>query len=184
MSLQTNISNVIVRIATEFKAQKTLINGNAANLSALTTTTKANLVAAINEVLEVAKAATGGEPGMTEGQVQTLIDNSVASLVGGSGAALDTLKELADALGGDANFSTTITNLIATKANDADVVKLTGNQTIAGVKTFSAAPAVPDGSFTQAKVTGLTAALAAKADAAAVGDTDANFVPIFESGLV
>ena len=29
------------------------------------------------------------------------------------------------------------------KANDADVVKLTGNQTIAGTKTFSSAPVVP-----------------------------------------
>ena len=36
-------------------------------------------------------------------------------------AALDTLDELAAALGADANFATTVTNSIATKANSADV---------------------------------------------------------------
>lgn len=39
-------------------------------------------------------------------QVKTAIDN----VVGSAPEALDTLKELSDALGGDANFSTTITN--------------------------------------------------------------------------
>lgn len=48
------------------------------------------------------------------------------------------------------------------KAADSAVVKLTGNQTVAGTKTFSAAPVVPDASFTQAKVSGLVAALAGK----------------------
>ena len=47
----------------------------------------------------------------TESYVGTQISNLVAS----SPAALDTLNELAVALGNDANFSTTITNLIATK---------------------------------------------------------------------
>lgn len=44
---------------------------------------------------------------------------------------------------------------------NAQAVKLTGAQTIAGVKTFSAAPVVPDSSFTIAKTTGLQAALSA-----------------------
>jgi hypothetical protein len=38
-------------------------------------------------------------------------------------------------------------------------VKLTGAQTVAGVKTFSSAPVVPDDSFVQAKVVGLVTAL-------------------------
>lgn len=45
------------------------------------------------------------------------------------------------------------------KAADSAVVKLTGNQTVAGVKTFSSSPVVPDGSFTVAKTTGLPTAL-------------------------
>lgn len=39
--------------------------------------------------------------------------------------------------------------------SDPDAVKLTGNQTIAGIKTFTSAPVVPDGSFAAAKTTGL-----------------------------
>ena len=43
------------------------------------------------------------------------VDNAVAGLVDSSPGALDTLNELAAALGDDADFSTTITNSIATK---------------------------------------------------------------------
>ena len=46
---------------------------------------------------------------------QTDIDNSVAGLVDSAPAALDTLNELAEALGDDANFSTTVTNSIGEK---------------------------------------------------------------------
>ena len=48
----------------------------------------------------------------TTGYVTTAIENLVASAPG----TLDTLNELAAALGDDANFSTTITNSIATKS--------------------------------------------------------------------
>lgn len=44
---------------------------------------------------------------------------------------------------------------IAAKADDNAVVKLAGAQTVAGVKTFSSAPVVPDASFAIAKVSGL-----------------------------
>lgn len=50
MSLVTNVSDLATRISTEVKALRTLINGNQTDLSALTTTAKTNLVAAINEV--------------------------------------------------------------------------------------------------------------------------------------
>lgn len=46
----------------------------------------------------------------------TYVDNRFDNLVGAAPAALDTLNELADALGDDANFSTTVTNSLATKA--------------------------------------------------------------------
>lgn len=44
------------------------------------------------------------------------VSSAVAALVNSSPAALDTLGELATALGNDANFSTTVTNAIAGKA--------------------------------------------------------------------
>jgi hypothetical protein len=74
--------------------------------------------------------------------------------------------QLAGDLGGTA-MAPTVPGL-ADKADDADVVHLTGNETIAGTKTFSSAPSVPDGSFAQAKVVNLTTDLAAKADASAL----------------
>jgi len=47
--------------------------------------------------------------------LKTYVDTSVSNLVNAAPAALDTLKELATALGNDANFSTTVTTLIGTK---------------------------------------------------------------------
>ena len=47
--------------------------------------------------------------------VKAYVDTEVAGLVDGSPAALDTLNELAAALGDDANFSTTVTDSIGTK---------------------------------------------------------------------
>lgn len=46
--------------------------------------------------------------GMTADQVAQAIKKAVDDLVNGSGTALDTLKELADALGNDPNFATTV----------------------------------------------------------------------------
>lgn len=48
---------------------------------------------------------------------QAYVATKIAELVDSSPAALDTLNELAAALGDDPNFATTITNLIAQKAN-------------------------------------------------------------------
>lgn len=57
---------------------------------------------------------------------------------------------------------TSLSEDIARLAQAAGDVSLTGNQTVAGVKTFLSAPVVPDGSFTQAKVVNLTTDLATK----------------------
>jgi hypothetical protein len=39
--------------------------------------------------------------------------------------------------------TSTVNSALALKANDADVVKLTGNQTVAGIKSFSSSPIIP-----------------------------------------
>lgn len=52
---------------------------------------------------------------------QTYVNNSIANLISSAPSTLDTLYELANALGNDANFSTTVTNLIGNKANASDV---------------------------------------------------------------
>lgn len=69
--------------------------------------------------------------------------SAIAALVDSAPGTLNTLNELAAALGDDPNLATTLTNAIAAKAADADVVHDNGNETIAGVKTFSSSPIVP-----------------------------------------
>lgn len=49
----------------------------------------------------------------TSAEAQAKVDAAVAALVNSAPAALNTLKELSDALGADANFATTITTAIA-----------------------------------------------------------------------
>ncbi|WP_373845089.1 hypothetical protein [Clostridium sp.] len=58
---------------------------------------------------------------VTEAQTaaQSYADSKISALVNSAPAALDTLKELADALGDDPNFRTTILNAIATKLNSS-----------------------------------------------------------------
>jgi len=67
----------------------------------------------------------------TQQSVKAYVDSEITGLVDSAPGALDTLNELAAALGDDANFATTVTNSIATK------VGLTGDETIAGTKTFT-----------------------------------------------
>ena len=50
--------------------------------------------------------------------VQTYVASEIAGLVDSAPTTLDTLNELAAALGDDANFSTTVTNSLATKASN------------------------------------------------------------------
>lgn len=160
MSLSTNVSSLATRIATELKAHKVLINGNATDLSGLNTTAKANLVAAINEV--VASIASGGGAAIddtgtstssvwssskTNTSISSAVTAAVSGLVAAAPATLDTLKELADALGDDANFASTMTTALAAKA-------------VIGTTTGTAA------------------------DAALVGDTTTDFVATFNAGLV
>ncbi|WP_409284297.1 phage tail protein [Pseudomonas protegens] len=69
------------------------------------------------------KATTLGGYGITDAftkpETTSAIQQAIASLVASSPAALDTLKELADALGNDPNFATTMTNALAGKASKA-----------------------------------------------------------------
>lgn len=52
----------------------------------------------------------------TEAETTSAISGAIANLVDTAPSTLDTLNELAAALGDDPNFATTVTNLIATKA--------------------------------------------------------------------
>ena len=79
----------------------------------------------------------------------TYVDGEIANLVASAPATLDTLNELAAALGDDANFSTTVTNSIATKAPLANPTFTTGID-VTGTVTA-------DGILTQDGTSGATA---------------------------
>ncbi len=164
MSLETNLKNGFIRVATEFKLLKTYISGSGTGDVSALSTTATNLVAAINEVLGIAESAAGG--GMTEEQVQDMIDDAIAALVDSAPGALDTLKELADALGDDPDFAATITNALALKAPLAS-------------PTFTGTPAAPTASAatntTQIATTAFVRLL--------IGDPEVNLVTEFENAL-
>lgn len=154
MTLQTNLSNAFTRVATEAKALRTIINGNQPGLAALNTTVKTDLVAAINEVLTLiggAGASINDETTTTatvwsSSKTNTAINSAVSGLVDSAPGVLDTLNELAAALGDDPNFATTVSTELGKKAPLAS-------------PTFTGTVTVPDNAFAIAKINGLQTAL-------------------------
>lgn len=61
-------------------------------------------------------------------QTASDVNNIVKTVVGAAPDALNTLKELADALGNDANFAGTVTTELAKKANTSDLVAITNSE--------------------------------------------------------
>lgn len=112
-------------------AQKTgedikFIFTNIGSLSALKTTKKDSLVNAINELSDKTANATGINDSATNSastwsssQINTAIITATTAtenkLIGGAGSALDTFKELQDALGNDPTFSATLATKFSKK---------------------------------------------------------------------
>jgi len=167
MSLVTNVTNLATRIATEIKALRTLINGNSADLSALTTTAKGNLVAALNELKASIPAAgvdiSDGTTTLTSTWSSTKISNQITAalnaLTTGAPGALDTLDELAAALGDDANFAATVTTALGKRVS------------VAGAQSFTA----PEQAQALANI--------GAQSAAGIGDVNTDLVAVFVAGL-
>jgi hypothetical protein len=93
------------------------------------------------------------------------VTSAVASVVNAAPASLDTLKELADALGNDANFASTVTNAIAGKAAAVHthvIGDVTGLQTALDGKQASGSYAAASHGHVISDVTGLQTALDGK----------------------
>ena len=104
----TELAQAIAQDIKELKSTQGL-------LGSLSTTSKASLVDAINELYLAISKSTGIDDTVENGistwsshKIRESINTAISELVNGSGSALDTLKELANALGGDANFAATI----------------------------------------------------------------------------
>ena len=144
MTLEARVVALAQAIGTDVKTLTTAVG----SLAGLTTTAKNNLVAAINEIAQAAASATGIDDGVTgaastwsSSKISSEISGAVSDLVGGAGAALDTLKELADALGNDPSFAATIATQIANRVRFDDVQVLTAPQKAQACDNIGAAAA-------------------------------------------
>lgn len=172
MSLVQEIADVALRMATECKSIRTIVNGNAGDLSGLSTTAKNNLVAALNEVRALAQsAASSGGAQINDAvtattsvwssqKVSDQITAAINVLTSGAPAALNTIDELAAALNDDANQITTILTALGNRVRvDTAAQGLTAQQQL-NARTNIGAVSTTD-----------------------VGDTNTDFVAIFEAGL-
>lgn len=140
MSLETKIIALAQAIGADVKA----LNVKTGDLSSLSTTAKTNLVAAINEIrtlamgagVKINDAAVAGAAGKlvvwSADKVATSITAAKLAvkneILDGAGEALDTLKELAAALGNDPNFATTIATELGNRVRFDAVQTLTEPQ--------------------------------------------------------
>ena len=175
-TLQVRLSDLATRVATEVKSLRVLLNGNAADNSALITTAKGNLVAAINEVKAQANslAASGGatiNDASTASTTQTYSVTKIltsiseaqaavkAEILGGAGAAYDTLQELKDLLDGAETDLTSLTTALGNRLRFDAAQSLTAQQKVQANTNMGSL------SLIQA------------------GDPDTNLVAVFEAGL-
>lgn len=169
-TLAQRIIDLATRISTECKALRTLINGNAADLSALNTTAKSNLVVALNELkaqitalgtpVTINDGAINGTQTWSSAKISSDITAAINALTTGAPGALNTLDELATALGDDANFAATITTALANRVRVDAAQALTLPQQAQGRSNLGAQ------------------------EAALIGDPDTNYVTTFNAGLL
>lgn len=144
------------------------------DLSTLNTTAKTNLVAAINELYSLIGSAgaaiddngTGASVAWSASKIQAVITASTTavkdSLVNGASTALDTLQELAAALGNDANFATTLATNLAARVRFDAAQTLTAPQKTQALTNIGAASATDLATLTTA-----------------VGDTGADYAATY-----
>ena len=162
MSLATRIESLVIRVAQEFNDVRT----KAGNLANLTTTDKSNLVAAINELKaavvsssEIDDANIAISSTYSSSKIVTLLDALKSEILGGADAAYDTLLEIQQLL---QNGTTGLDALLAAVNNR---VRFDAAQTLSAPE--------------QAQARSNIGAVAVSD----VGDTDTDFVAVFEGAL-
>ena len=124
-TLENNLHDLATAVATEFKLDRAKIG----DLASLTTSAKTSLVAALNEVAaaigsagasindSTISALTVWSSSKTDGELDSRISSAISALIGAAPAELDTLAEIAAALGDDDDLAGTLTSAIALKAD-------------------------------------------------------------------
>ena len=163
MSLATRIESLVIRVAQEFND----VRAKTGNLANLTTTDKSNLVAAINELKaavvsssEIDDANIAISSTYSSSKIVTLLDALKSEILGGADAAYDTLLEIQQLL---QNGTTGLDALLAAVNNR---VRFDAAQTLTAPEQVQARSNI-----------GAVAA-------SDVGNTDTDFVAVFEGALV
>ncbi len=163
MSLQTQLNSFVLRVADEFNTVK----GRTGVLTALATTDKSSLVAAINELKSAIVAAAAIDDlqvsttnTYSSNKVVSLLDALKADILGGADPAYDTLLELQQALQNDQTGIAALTAAIDKRVR------------------FDAAQALSPAEQLQAR--GNIGAVAAMD----IGDVNTDFVAAFNAALV
>lgn len=137
MSLQTQITSLAQAIAADIKQ----IYTNEGSLTNLNTTAKNNLVSAINELKSAINSidltalisdstSSSSVKTWSINQINTAITSAINALVAGAPTALDTLKELADAITSDESAISTITTALGNRVRFDAAQTLTSGQQI------------------------------------------------------
>ncbi len=163
MSLATRIESLVIRVAQEFND----VRAKAGNLANLTTTDKSNLVAAINELQAavvssavIDDAHIAATTTYSSNKIVSLLDALKTEILGGADAAYDTLVEIQQLLQN------------GTSGLDALLTAVNNRVRFDAVQTLTA----PE----QAQARSNIGAVAASD----VGNTDTDFVAVFEGALV
>lgn len=151
MTLEARLVALAQAVGTDVKA----LTVNQGSLGSLNTTTKTSLVAAINELFTAIGGAgaaiddgAGNGSTLVTWSADKIFDSIEAAktavkndLVGGASAALDTLSELATALGNDPSFAATLATQIANRVRFDAVQTLTSPQQAQARSNIGAAAA-------------------------------------------
>lgn len=139
----TTQSQILTQLATQVGVDIKDIRNKIGTLSSLTTTEKTNIVGAINELdskvsaLQNATAINDSTNSSTTetysvtkilSSIQTAVNQLKSDLINGTGSALDTFKELADAINNDATFAQTLALSLSNKVDYSQVQTLTLSQ--------------------------------------------------------
>lgn len=138
-TLSQRVTDLATRIATEFKSVR-------------------STMASINDAVTATTSAWSSSK--TNSEIGTQITSRLNTLTGGAPAALDTLNELAAAIGNDANFAATVTTALGNRVRFDAAQTLTAPQKAQAKTNIDAYGSVE------------------------IGNPDTDFVAVFNTGLV
>jgi len=164
MSRDIKLTELATRAGAEAKAIRTLLNGNANDLSGLNTTDKTSLVAAANEIKAALDAlanagliddtVTATDTVWSSDKVVDYVLAEINGLKDGAPGVMDTLNEIAAALGDDENFAASVNAALSNR------VRFDAAQTLSTAQKLTASTNI------------------------GMGDPEADFVAAFDAALV